>query len=136
MSQPAAHVLLLGSAAMRLSRLLRRLESLRCDCTLALASEQALALAACESFDLLLSTHPLHLSSPLISRFEHSPCTAFYRFPVEDGFWWMPILDRGSPCLGVPALRPAEFLEAIQFVVNGSQLAAMAQRPDPRAVAA
>lgn len=136
MGHATARALFLGEAANSLFRVRRLLESLHCTCTVALGVEQALALAASDSFDLLLSIHPLHLASPLIPRIERSRCSAFYRLPVEDGFWWVPILDRGSPCLGAPALRPAEFLEAIERIVNEAQLAALAQQPNSRAVAA
>lgn len=117
MNQTAARVLFLGRAANGLFRLRLRLETLGCACAVALASEQALAMADAQPFDLVLSTHLLHLTSPLLARLERSRSTAFFRLQVEDGHWWVPLLDHGSPCLGAPALRLAEFTELIDRII-------------------
>jgi len=40
--------------------------------------------------------------------------TAFLCLPVETSCFWLPALDAGKKCLGLPALRPAEFAKALE----------------------
>ena len=42
------------------------------------------------------------------------PVTAFLCLPVEDSCFWLPAIDRGKACLGLPALRPLEFASALE----------------------
>ena len=37
------------------------------------------------------------------------PVTAFLCLPVENSCLWLPAIDGGEACLGLPALRPLEF---------------------------
>lgn len=41
------------------------------------------------------------------------PVTAFLCWPVEDSCLWLPVIEDGKPCLGLPALRPSEFVMAL-----------------------
>jgi CheY-like chemotaxis protein len=40
--------------------------------------------------------------------------TAFICLPVEDSCFWLPAIDGGKACLGLPALRPLEFASALE----------------------
>jgi hypothetical protein len=40
--------------------------------------------------------------------------TAFLCFPLETSCFWLPAIDAGKKCLGLPALRPAEFAKALE----------------------
>jgi DNA-binding NtrC family response regulator len=40
--------------------------------------------------------------------------TAFLCLPVETSCFWLPAVDAGKKCLGLPALRPAEFAKALE----------------------
>jgi len=40
--------------------------------------------------------------------------TAFLCLPVETSCFWLPAIDAGKKCLGLPALRPAEFARALE----------------------
>ena len=40
--------------------------------------------------------------------------TAFLCLPVENGCLWLPAIDGGKKCLGLPALRPLEFAGALE----------------------
>jgi hypothetical protein len=42
------------------------------------------------------------------------PITAFLCVHVEKGCFWLPALDAGEECLGLPALRPSQFASALQ----------------------
>jgi|ERR1700690_896211 len=46
------------------------------------------------------------------------PVTAFLCLPVENGCFWLPAIDCGQACLGLPALRPREFASALQELVR------------------
>jgi len=73
----------------------------------------------------LLSSHPVDLvlsnthlpdgtGFGLLMALAGLPVTAFLCLPVEDGCFWLPAIDGGKECLGLPALRPAEFARAIE----------------------
>ena|SRR5579863_3994987 len=68
----------------------------------------------------LLSSHPVDLvlsntylpdgtGLRLLAALAHLPITAFLCFPVENSCLWVPAIDGGKKCLGLPALRPSEF---------------------------
>ena len=73
----------------------------------------------------LLSSHPVdlvlsntHLSDGtgfgLLVALAGLPVTAFLCLPVDDSCFWLPVIDGGKECLGLPALRPSEFACAIE----------------------
>jgi len=65
--------------------------------------------------DLVLSN--THLSDGtgfgLLAALDGLPVTAFLCLPVEDGCFWLPAIDGGKDCLGLPALRPSEFARVL-----------------------
>ena len=42
------------------------------------------------------------------------PVTMFLCLPVETSCFWLPAIDAGRNCLGLPALRPSEFEGALE----------------------
>jgi CheY-like chemotaxis protein len=73
----------------------------------------------------LLSSHPVdlvlsntHLSDGtgfgLLAALAGLPVTVFLCLPVEDSCFWLPAIDGGKDCLGLPALRPSEFASALE----------------------
>jgi hypothetical protein len=46
------------------------------------------------------------------------PITAFVCLPVENSCFWLPAIDDGKECLGLPALRPSEFASALEEMVQ------------------
>ncbi len=42
------------------------------------------------------------------------PVTAFLCLPVEKSCLWLPAIDAGKACLGLPALRPSEFAAILE----------------------
>ena len=42
------------------------------------------------------------------------PVTAFLCLPVESSCFWLPAIDSGKACLGLPALRPSEFASVLE----------------------
>lgn len=47
------------------------------------------------------------------------PVTAFVCVPVEDTCFWLPAVDDGKACLGLPSLRPSEFASALEEMARG-----------------
>ena len=73
----------------------------------------------------LLSSHPvaLVLSSTnlsdgtgfgLLMASAGLPIKAFLCLPVENSCYWLPAIDGGKACLGLPALRPSEFANVLE----------------------
>jgi response regulator RpfG family c-di-GMP phosphodiesterase len=51
----------------------------------------------------------------LLAALAHFPVvTAFLCLPVENSCHWLPAIDGGKKCLGLPALRPLEFARALE----------------------
>jgi hypothetical protein len=119
MSQQSVRVLLLGESEKGSSFLARFLEQRGCNCWFAKSAEEGLTLFDKYKFQLVLSTRPLRLANPMVARLGESSCSAFYCQPVEDGCWWLPLVDHGKKCLGAPALRPSEFVSTLDQIVRG-----------------
>jgi len=51
----------------------------------------------------------------LLASLTHLPVvTAFLCLPVENSCLWLPAIDGGTKCLGLPALRPLEFTRTLE----------------------
>jgi len=46
------------------------------------------------------------------------PVTVFLRLPVENSCFWLPAIDDGKECLGLPALRPSEFARTLEAMTR------------------
>lgn len=52
----------------------------------------------------------------LVADLSGFPVTAFLCMPVENSCFWIPAIDGGNGCLGKPALRPLQFLNALEEI--------------------
>jgi hypothetical protein len=118
MSQAAVRVLLLGESAKASSHLLWHMEKRGCRCWFATSAEQGVALFNKHRFHLILSTNPVRQATRLISLLGQSNCSVFCAHPVENGCWWLPVMNAGQECLGAPALRPREFVGVLDQTLN------------------
>jgi hypothetical protein len=109
MSREVVRVVLLGKCARGASHLLWHLGQRGCYCCFAASAEQAVALFHQCKVHLILSTSPVHQATKLVSLLGRFNCTVFYAYPVEQGCWWLPLMNSGQKCFGAPALRPSEF---------------------------
>ena len=67
----------------------------------------------------------------LLAALAHLPViTAFLCLPVENSCLWVPAIDVGKKCLGLPALRPLEFARALEEMARC--LSARTQASCPR----
>ena len=118
MSQRSVRVLVLGESEKGSSYLARFLEQRGCNCWFAKSVEEGLKLFESYKFQLVLSTRPLRLANAMIAQLGESSCSVFHCEPVEDGCWWLPLVDHGKRCFGAPALRPSEFVSALGQIVS------------------
>ena len=113
-------VLLIGESPQGSSYLTNRLQGRGCDCEFVTSYQEACALLRARNFDLVLS--PMRLCGrsvfPLIDFLEGSGVTLFYSQAVEEGCWWLPALRRGRRCFGASALRPGEFMSALDEAIE------------------
>ena len=62
----------------------------------------------------------------LLAALDHLPVTAFLCLPVENSCLWLPAIDGGKKCLGLPALRPLEFARTLEEMARGLSTGAQA----------
>lgn len=136
-------VLLVGETTNSFRRLKKSLGRRHCRYQTATSYEEAHRLIGEEMPDFVLSAlrpRPGAISS-LTERLSGSPASFYYAYPVEDGCWWLPALERGERCLGAPALRSTEFTRVFDSVLGEiraereaeQKLTAPASRPARRA---
>jgi CheY-like chemotaxis protein len=105
------NVLLVGrnfNSARALKDRLRRWEF---HCHFASDMRAASDLLKSQPVDLVLSDTylPDGTGFDLLEALAHLPVTAFLCVPVENSCLWVPAIDGGKKCLGLPSLRPLEF---------------------------
>jgi len=134
-SRVPVRALLLGESAKASSHLLSHLEQRGCHCWFATSAEQGVALFNKHRFHLILSTSPVGQATRMISLLGRSNCHAFYAYPVENGCWWLPLMNGGQECLGAPALRPREFAGVLDQILEEIRASHFAAPKRPREVA-
>ena|ERR1700726_2159175 len=72
----------------------------------------------------------------LLAELAHLPVTAFLCLPVENSCLWLPAIDGGTKCLGLPALRPLEFARTLEEMARGLSTATQASWSQPGAAIA
>jgi hypothetical protein len=126
---------LLIGGSVEYSLLASRLQKNRCDCWFANSRQEVCRLLDNQSFDLVLGPIRLNDESlyPLIDRLDGSDTTLFYSQAIEDSCLWLPALRRGENCFGAAALRPSEFLTALDATIleiqSGMSMAVEIQPP-------
>ena len=97
-----------------------QLESKGCRCNFARSRRGLEELLNQEQFDIVLTTHRIEECSTdwLGAALSGSRTTLFYALPVEVGCWWVPVLRVGRECFGAPALRPREFADVLNEIVD------------------
>jgi hypothetical protein len=109
-------VLLVGQSFQSPNRLTNRLRRWGFRCHFAGNMRTARELLGLIRVDVVLSD--MHLSDgtgiALLGILAGLAVTAFLCFPLETSCFWLPAVDAGKKCLGLPALRPAEFAKAVE----------------------
>jgi hypothetical protein len=111
---------LVGESILGASFLVSRLWQRGCHCQFATSYEELRALLK----DLVLCPTRLHSRNllPLIELLEGSNVSLFYAQSVEGGCWWLPALRKGHKCFGSCAVRPSEFIPALDEVIDEARL--------------
>jgi len=119
-------VLLVGDGPQVFSLSREQLESRGCRCHFARSQRGLEELLNQKQFDIVLTIHRIEGSSTdwLGAALAGSRTSLFYALPVEVGCWWVPVLRVGSECFGDPALRPREFSDVLNEIVDEIRKAA------------
>jgi hypothetical protein len=107
-------VLLVGDNPQSFSLSRRFLERSGCECHFAESLEAAKALLELWQFDIVLSMRaiPGETIQKLVGLLSGSTVSLFSSLRVEEGSWWLPVLQFGKECYG-PALRVGEFTHVL-----------------------
>jgi hypothetical protein len=102
-------VLLVGDSPQSFSLITQRLEGYGCECHFAGSLEAVKNLLRLWEFDVVLSTHgiPSYPIQALIGLLSGSSASLYSSLRVEEGSWWLPVLQAGKECYG-PALTVGE----------------------------
>ena len=103
------NVLLIGESSYLFSFCRSPLERAGCQCHFAESHEEISRLLRHTKLDIVLSLNAHQGLSAVIALLANSHVSMFYRLPVEEGCWWVPVLRNGENCLGTPVFRPSEF---------------------------
>jgi hypothetical protein len=110
------NVLMVGQNFQSAQTLTERLHRWKFRCYFAINVRAASEMLASHPIDLVLST--AHLSDGtgcgLLMTLAGLPVSAFLCLPVEKSCHWLPAIDSGKRCLGLPALRPREFARVLE----------------------
>jgi hypothetical protein len=103
-------ILLVGDSPQSFSLIRQLLEKYGCECHFAGSLEAVKNLLRLRQFDVVLSTHgiPSYPIQTLIGLLSGSDASLFSSLRVEEGSWWLPVLQSGKECYG-PALTVGEF---------------------------
>jgi hypothetical protein len=112
------NVLLVGQNFRTASTLTDRLNRWKFRCHFANTMRAASELLISQPVDLVLSNTYLSDGTGFgllttLARLPF-PVTAFLCLPVENSCLWLPAIDGGKTCLGLPTLRPSEFVRTLE----------------------
>jgi hypothetical protein len=109
-SRDIVRVLLVGDSPQSFSLSRKVLEGSGCECHFAGSLEAAKDLLDLWEFDIVLSMRaiPGDAMQKLVGLLSGSGVSLFSSLRVEEGSWWLPVLQFGKECYG-PALRVGEF---------------------------
>ena len=109
-AEDIVRVLLVGDNPKPFSLSRQLLERNDCECHYAGSIEAAEDLLRLWQFDIVLSTHrvPSNAIQSLVGLLSGSGASLFSTLRVEEGSWWVALLQSGKECYG-PAFRVGEF---------------------------
>jgi DNA-binding NtrC family response regulator len=116
MTLSGRNVLLVGNNFQNARTLTDRLRRWKFLCHFVGNTQAASDLLGSQRVDLLLSNVylPDGTGFGLLTASAHISVTAFLCLPVENSCLWLPAVDAGKQCLGLPALRPFEFARELE----------------------
>lgn len=120
MNSAVAEVLFVGDYPVPSASLARLLSSLRCEWRYVTSSEKALTAMEERHFRVVLSKSKLADGSGrrLIPAVQSASGWLFLSFPVEDGCWWIPVVEAGRRSVEAMALHSRDFHSALEKIVK------------------
>jgi len=122
------NVLLVGGTP-HLFSFLRRLEKLGYECHFAESCQEVSKLLSHTKLDIVLSIYTHQRLSEMMALLTGLRVSMFHLLPVEQSYWWLPVLRNGENCLGTSAFRPSEFTRVLAEIVKGITTDAASSRP-------
>ena len=115
----------------------RALSSLQCDWRYAASCEEALAAMEERTFRVVLSKFKLADGSGrrLIPAVQMASSWLFLSFPVEEGCWWIPVIEAGRLSVKAAALHSREFRSALVKIMKATVAGAPQESSTERAKA-
>lgn len=115
-----AGVLFVGEYPALSASMTRMLTSMGCEIRYARCCEEALGALQQRRFPVVLSKANLTDGSArkLIPAMQTSESWLFLSFPVEDGCWWIPVMQKGQLCMDAVALHSREFSQSLLKIVK------------------
>lgn len=131
-------VLLVGQNLHTSSALTDKLHRWKFQCHFTNTRRAASELLRSQMVDLVLSNTYLSDGTGLglLTALAPLPFTAFLCLPVENSCLWLPAVDSGKVCLGLPALRPSEFGRTLEEMARCLPVAPHIYKPVPKAMVA
>jgi len=114
-------ILLVGEHATSPCSLLRHLEDGGCQCLFASSGKDAIRLYGEQVPDLVLCADGAEGIHLLIAFLVGSSASVFRCHLVESSCWWLPLLEQGRGRLPAPALRPCEFTQLLDLMIEEIQ---------------
>jgi hypothetical protein len=116
MTLTGSSVLLVGPNFYSARILTTALLTWKFQCYFARTLQAASDLLDSHQFDLVLSNTylPDGTGFALLAAVAHLRVSAYLCLPVEKSCLWLPAIDAGKKCLGLPALRPTEFARELE----------------------
>ena len=110
-------VLLIGKSEMDFVTLRRHLEEEGCECRFVSSYSDGVELLGQLRFDLILSNGQPGIRN-LVPSLSGSSTSLFCAHAIEDSCLWLPVVLKGDECLGAPPLRPKEFAEKLEQILD------------------
>jgi len=126
-------VLLVGQGFHGTQVLTDRLRRLGFRCHFANNTRAAYQLLSSVRVDVVLSNTNLADGTGfgLMAALTGLPVTAYLCLPIEDSCLWLPAIDAGNECLGLPALWPSEFASTLEEMAKCLAAAPRVDQPVP-----
>jgi hypothetical protein len=110
-------VLLIGRSEMDFGSVRHYLEDQGCRCRFVSSYHEGAELFGQLHFDLILSSGQPGIRT-IVPSLLGSPVSMFCAHAIEDSCLWLPVMLKGSECLGEPPLRPKEFAEKLGQILG------------------
>jgi hypothetical protein len=130
-SSDTIKVLLVGDDPQSFSLIRQLLEKRNCECHFAGSLEAVKELLRLWRFDIVLSAHgiPSYPIQALIGLLSGSNAILFSSLRVEEGSWWLPVLQSGKECYG-PVLTVDDFSRVLDNL-NPQMMLEKSSSPNP-----